>query len=102
MTAALFDADELFPRRRGGARADRCYTGHPEADELLFKWGRVIAWAQGWERGFALSIQRDRKRHGWTPSYKQLAIMHRLVAAMERDAPCHHEELPDGGLIEGE
>lgn len=60
--------------------AEQAYTGDPEVDHLLFSWPRVIADAQGWARGFALSIQRDRKRPGWTPSARQLAVMQRLVA----------------------
>ena len=41
-------------------RASHAYTGIGEVDELLFSWGRVIAWAKThaskWEAGFALSI----------------------------------------------
>lgn len=59
--------------------AGQTYTGNPEVDTLLFSWPRVIADAQGWERGFALSIQRDRKRPGWEPTNKQLAQMVRMV-----------------------
>lgn len=79
------------------AQANQAYTGVQEVDELLFSWGRVIARASGWERGFALSIQRDRKRPGWTPSHKQLAVMHRLVAAARRDVPCigRDDNVPD-------
>jgi hypothetical protein len=62
-------------------RAEEAYTGHPDVDRLLFSWGRVIANAKGWERGFALSIQRDRKRAGWRPSHKQFAKMEDLVAS---------------------
>lgn len=63
-------------------RAEHAYTGNPEVDRLLFSWGRVIADARGWTRGFALSIQRDRKKPGWTPSARQLSVMHRLVAEL--------------------
>ncbi len=63
-------------------KADRAYTGNVQVDHLLFKWGRVVAGAQGWARGFALSIQRDRKKPGWTPTAKQLAVMQRMVAEL--------------------
>lgn len=62
--------------------AAHAYTGDPEVDRLLFSWGRVIANAEGWTRGFALGIQRDRKRHGWSPTPRQLATMRRLVAEL--------------------
>ena len=62
--------------------AARSYTGDVEVDRLLFHWGRVLADAQGWARGFALSIQRDRKKAGWSPTAKQLAVMHRMVAEL--------------------
>lgn len=76
-------------------RAEDAYTGHREADELLFRWRRVIANAEGWTRDFALSIQRARKRPGWVPSPKQLSVMHRLVAELP---PPGREDDPD--LIE--
>lgn len=63
-------------------KADRTYTGELEVDRLLFSWGRVIADADGWARGFALSIQRDRKKPGWIPSAKQLSLMRRMVAEL--------------------
>lgn len=63
-------------------KADRAYTGDMEVDRLLFRWGRVVADAQGWARGFALSIQRARKKPGWTPTAKQLAVMQRMVAEL--------------------
>lgn len=68
-------------------RAEQCFTGDAEVDELLFRWGRVIAAAKGWTRGFALSIQRDRKKPGWNPSPKQLAVMQRLVAELPQELP---------------
>lgn len=82
-------------------RANEAYTGHPDVDHLLFSWGRVIANARGWERGFALSIQRDRKRPGWRPSHKQLAVMERLVAAVRQDrGPIgHDDDLPGDVLL---
>ncbi|CAM3156280.1 hypothetical protein PANO111632_05665 [Paracoccus nototheniae] len=63
-------------------RAEHAYTGVAEVDHLLFSWGRVIADAKGWSRGFALSIQRDRKKAGWVPSVRQLSIMRQLVAEL--------------------
>ncbi len=75
--------------------ADTAYTGNPEVDRLLFNWRRVIADTQGWARGFALSIQRDRKKPGWMPSPKQLAMMRRMVAELPASGG---EELAD--LIE--
>lgn len=63
-------------------RAEHSYTGIPEVDHLLFSWPRVIADASGWTRGFALSIQRDRKKPGWQPSDRQLSVMQRLVAEL--------------------
>lgn len=63
-------------------RSDQSYTGDIEVDHLLFRWGRVVADARGWARGFALSIQRDRKKPGWSPSAKQLAVMQRMVAEL--------------------
>ncbi|MFV0411251.1 MAG: hypothetical protein ACK5LJ_16585 [Paracoccus sp. (in: a-proteobacteria)] len=68
-------------------RAERSFTGEPEVDRLLFSWGRVIGQAQGWARGFALSIQRDRKKPGWMPSPKQMAVMQRLVAELPQALP---------------
>lgn len=68
-------------------RAEHAYTGDAEVDRLLFSWGRVIAQAEGWSRGFALSIQRDRRRPGWMPSGKQLAVMQRLVAELPQEMP---------------
>lgn len=62
--------------------ANHAYTGDPEVDHLLFSWPRVIADARGWSRGFALSIQRDRKKPGWVPSVRQLSVMRRLVAEL--------------------
>lgn len=62
--------------------ANLAYTGNAEVDHLLFSWPRVIADARGWSRGFALSVQRDRKKLGWTPSAKQLSVMQRLVAEL--------------------
>ena len=67
-------------------KADRAYTGDMEVDRLLFRWGRVVADAQGWARGFALSIQRARKKPGWTPTAKQLAVMRRMVAELPMTA----------------
>lgn len=76
--------------------AERGYTGDPEVDQLLFRWRRVIADAEDeWTRGFALSIQRARKRSGWTPSTRQLSVMRRLVAELP---PGAGEDDPD--LIE--
>lgn len=63
-------------------KADQAFTGDPVIDQLLFSWGRVIADASGWARGFALSIQRDRKKPGWRPTPKQQAMMSRLVAEL--------------------
>jgi len=62
--------------------AARSYTGDAEVDRLLFRWGAVVRDAEGWARGFALSIQKARKRPGWTPSAKQLALMQRMVAEL--------------------
>ncbi|RJL18655.1 hypothetical protein [Paracoccus siganidrum] len=78
-------------------RAEHAYTGDAEVDDLLFSWGRVIANARGWERGFALSIQRARRRPDWRPSHKQLAVMERLVAATRQDRGVigHDDDLPD-------
>lgn len=64
------------------ATADHSYTGNAEVDRLLFSWGRVIADAKGWSRGFALSIQRDRKKPGWMPTVRQLSVMRQLVAEL--------------------
>jgi hypothetical protein len=68
----------------GKAEVDPLYTGDPEVDRLLFSWGRVIRDSEGWARGFALSIQRDRKKLGWKPSPKQLWVMQRLVAELPK------------------
>lgn len=67
--------------------ADHAYTGDTEVDRLLFSWRRVIGASTGWARDFALSIQRARKRPGWTPSPKQLAVMQRLVAELPQELP---------------
>ena len=58
------------------------YTGDSEVDRLLFSWGRVIRKSEGWARGFALSIQRARKKSGWMPSARQLSVMRQLVAEL--------------------
>lgn len=76
--------------------AAQAYTGDPEVDRLLFSWRRVIAQAEGWSRGFALSIQRDRKRPGWMPSPKQLAVMQRLVAELPQDLPDNVDVIEEG------
>lgn len=62
--------------------ASTYYTGDPDIDRLLFNWPRVIADAKGWARGFALSIQRARKKPGWKPSERQLSVMRQLVAEL--------------------
>jgi len=74
-------------------KADHAYTGDVEVDRLLFSWGRVVADAQGWARGFALSIQRDRKRPGWIPTAKQLAVMQRMVAELRMSGTDQEPEL---------
>ena len=76
-------------------KAEPVYTGVAEVDRLLFSWGRVIADAQGWARGFALSIQRDRKKPGWQPSPRQLSVMRQLVSELP-DVP----GLEDPELVE--
>lgn len=58
------------------------YTGDAEVDRLLFCWGSVIRDSEGWARGFALSIQRARKKSGWMPSARQLSVMRQLVAEL--------------------
>lgn len=83
-------------------RAEEAYTGHPDVDQLLFSWGRVIAQARGWERGFALSIQRDRHKPGWRPSHKQFAVMEKLVRnARPRPVAGIYaaDELPDDAVV---
>lgn len=67
--------------------ASQAYTGDAEIDRLLFRWGRVIATSTGWARGFALSIQRDRKKPGWMPSDKQRSVMQRLVSELPQELP---------------
>lgn len=67
--------------------AGQHYTGDAEVDRLLFSWGRVIRDAEGWARGFTLSIQRDRKKPGWNPSAKQLSLMRRMVAELPQSDP---------------
>lgn len=76
--------------------ADQSYTGDPEVDRLLFSWGRVVRDAEGWARGFALSIQRARKKPSWKPSAKQLSVMQRMVAEL----PQTHEVDRSVSLIE--
>lgn len=68
--------------RGAGMSANLAYTGNAEVDQLLFSWPRVIADARGWARGFALSIQRARKKPGWQPSPRQLSVMRQLVAEL--------------------
>lgn len=52
-------------------------------DELLHHWRAVIGAApEGWARDFALSIQKQRRRAGWHPTDKQLALMRRMVAEL--------------------
>lgn len=78
-------------------RAEHAYTGNPDVDRLLFSWGRVIADASGWTRGFALSIQRDRKKPGWSPSPKQLSVMQRLVAELPQSRADEDMDLIERG-----
>ncbi|WP_309663285.1 hypothetical protein [Tabrizicola sp.] len=75
--------------------ADRHFTGDADVDQLLFSWGRVIRDAEGWARGFALSIQRDRKKPGWKPSARQLSVMRQMVAELPA-----FEGSGDGQVIE--
>ena len=77
--------------------ADPVYTGDVEVDRLLFRWGRVIAGAEGRARGFALSIQRARKKPGWIPTAKQLALMRRMVAELHMSGTCQLPDLIEGG-----
>lgn len=81
-------------------KASDNYTGDAEVDRLLFSWPRVIGAASGWTRGFALGVQRDRKRHGWMPTARQLSLMRRLVA--ELPATARDAEADDLPLIEAE
>lgn len=76
------------------ARGGQAYTGDPEVDHLLFRWPAVIGATTGRWRGFVLGVQRDRKKPGWVPSPRQLAVMKRLVAELPFDGG----EAPD--LIE--
>ena len=78
-------------------RADRAYTGEEEVDRLLFVWGRVVADATGWARGFALSIQRDRKKPGWLPTSKQLSVMRRMVAELPPSGCSDEPDLIEAG-----
>lgn len=76
-----------------------------DVDELLFAWGRVIGWARTFgsksDFGFALSVQRDRKRPGWRPSHRQFGLMLRLKNRADQQAQAPPElDLPEGGLIE--
>ena len=65
-------------------------------DELFFHWRAVIGAApEGWARGFALSIQRNRRRSDWKPTAKQLALMQQLVAELFT-----HAGGTDGEMIE--
>lgn len=53
----------------------------PELERALFHWHAVIkATQRGWERGFALSIQRNQRRRNWKPTSKQAQIMRTMVA----------------------
>lgn len=57
-------------------------TLRPVAD-LLRLWPEVIGNApEGWPRNFALSIQKARRKPGWTPSERQLIWMRLLVAEL--------------------
>ena len=67
-------------------KADQAFTGNPEVDVLLFSWGRVMANTTGWTRGFALSIQKARRKPDWHPTPKQHAMMRRLVADLSAGA----------------
>lgn len=65
-------------------------------DELFFHWRAVIGAApEGWARGFALSIQRNRRQANWKPTAKQLALMQQMVAELFT-----HADSSDGELIE--
>ncbi len=65
-------------------------------DELLFNWRAVIGQApKGFPRDFALSIQKARKRPGWQPTAKQLALIRRMVSELFTHAdPAPVEGLP--------
>lgn len=56
-------------------------SARPSVDELLWSWPSVCkAVKDEWAKGFALSIAKHAKRRNWTPTPKQYAMMHRLVA----------------------
>jgi hypothetical protein len=77
--------------------AQKHFTGDTEVDQLLFSWGRVIRDAEGWARGFALSIQRARKKPEWKPSARQLSVMRQMVAELPA-----YEGTGDSQVIERE
>lgn len=61
-----------------------------ELDEILtLKWPRVIRRAiaedaDEWLIGFTKSIARQARRRSWKPSTKQLSLIKRLVADLDR------------------
>ncbi|MBS0573122.1 MAG: hypothetical protein JSS08_07715 [Proteobacteria bacterium] len=67
-------------------------------DELLFHWRAVIGAApEGFPRDFALSIQKQRRRPGWEPTDRQMAIMRRMVAELFTQMDVGEVQLIEGG-----
>ena len=58
----------------------------PGVDECVWRLGRALRMGRisrdGWGFGFTLSILKNNKRRGWTPSPKQLSAMRDLVAEL--------------------
>ncbi len=66
-------------------------------DELFHHWRAVIGAApKGFPRDFALSIQKARRRPGWTPTPKQEAIMRQMVAELFTHADSGEVQMIEG------
>ncbi|KZX99568.1 MULTISPECIES: hypothetical protein [unclassified Sulfitobacter] len=51
-----------------------------EVERLLHHLPTVAQWSEEtWAKGFALSVLKQSRRRGWTPSAKQLPVMRQLV-----------------------
>lgn len=73
-------------------------TDQRPIEVLLHHWPAVIRDAdEGWARGFALSIQRARKRPGWIPTGRQMAVMQQMVAELFIQTDSGDEEVIEGG-----
>ncbi|MBA96598.1 MAG: hypothetical protein CMN10_11285 [Roseobacter sp.] len=61
---------KLFQKAASGAEIERLLHHLPTVAKLT---------KETWAKGFALSVLKQSRRRGWTPSAKQLPVMRGLV-----------------------